>query len=159
MKNEAVELVEWNRSKIEEAALAVIGFYAQALAVLGTSQWVKFALEDILPAVRGETSRPVELQAWSFNLTFHAPRPVHIPIIDNGVVIWRERDPRFIFTDSSKLVLAPRLRDRLYKANKAIGEEVEDVYKLRVMHIPFTLAFPKEGYADKIAIVTGALAA
>lgn len=142
------EQVEWNRQDIENTAVRVVGFYTQALAFLGTNRWVRFAVSDLIPLIRGETRKPVELSAEGFNLIFYGfGRP--LPIIEEGRVIWREIEPRFTFFDKSFKFLPPRLRTILYQTNEAIANEVSGTYKLKVVRDPYSFIFPIDYYARK----------
>ena len=148
MSEVLLELVEWNREDIEDTAVRVVGFYTHSLAFLGTNQWVKFAVSDLLPFIRGEARRPVELSAEGFNLVFDGfDKP--FPIIEERRVIWREKEPRFTFFDESFEFLPPRLRTVLYQTNEAIAEEVSDTYKLEIARDPYSFIFPKDYYARR----------
>ncbi len=142
------EKVEWNKQDIEDTAVRVVGFYTHALAFLGTNRWVKFAVSDLIPFIRGKVRKPVELYAEGFSLVFDGfAKP--IPIIEEGRVIWREKEPRFTFFDESLQFLPPRLRTVLYQTNVAITGELSDTYKLKIARDPYSFVFPKDYYARR----------
>ncbi len=154
--SEYLEIVNWDRRKIEEAAFGVIGWYAKSLAPLGTKPWVRFAVQNMLPLIRGESAETVELEGEGFYLVFHGPNPGGKPIasgMHNGSIkdiVWQESEPRFVFYDSSLGVLMPGVRTRLYRTNEAIADEATKVYGLAVGSDPFKLVFTKTGYAASV---------
>ena len=141
-----VEMVNWNREDIKHTALRIVGFYTQSLQHLGTSRWAEFATR-IIPVSMGESSPyDVKLVGDAFELIFQPPRPTLIPHIKDGTVTWEQREPGFIFRDSTFMNLAPRFRNLLYRVNEAIAEEAADTYRIRIERNPFSFLFPKNEY-------------
>ena len=143
-----MEHVKWSREDLRHTALQVVSFYARTLSHLGTSRWIDFAAR-IIPAIIGDTAPwEVTLKGDAFALIFHPPKPVLIPCIRDGSVIWQEREPRLEFLDDTYLNLAPGYRNLIYRANRAIAAEVLDTYKMRISDDPFSFVFPKETYGE-----------
>lgn len=141
-----VERIDWRREEIRHTALRIVGFYTQNLSQLGTSRWVDFA-SRMIPAVMGEAGTgEVSLLGDEFELVFIPPRPSLSPHIKDGAVVWEEREPRLVFFDATFMNLAPGYRDQIYRVNRAIAQEVTDVYKAFVSRDPLSFIFPKQEY-------------
>lgn len=138
-----VEFVEWDRPALEEAVLGIVGFYSKKLAVLGTNSWTRFALQGLLPILRGQSAKSVELLSEGFNLTFHGPKPTAKPIIEGDAVIWRQSEPRFTFEQWNFNHLRPSLRTLIHRANEGVAEDAAGFFDLDINRYPFVVTFPK----------------
>lgn len=147
VKEVLLEDIKWRTQDIEHTALKLVGFYAQTLRVLGTRQWIRFATDQLLPVIKKNSPKPVELDGEGFNLVFRGPHQTPTPILKGNQIIWQEKEPRFVLFDNTYLILAPKLRTLLYRASEAIGEEMRSVYKLTVLQNPFMFIFPKTEYS------------
>lgn len=141
-----LERVDWRREDIKHASLRMVSYYARAIPELGTLRWLAFAAR-LIPVVMEEASaEDVILTGDAFGLIFRPPRPSLIPRIRGESVTWEEREPGFTFFDNTRMHLAPGYRNRLYKANQAISEEMADTYKVKIERDPLSYLFPKDVY-------------
>ena len=155
MKKEAIENVHWRQQDIDYTASKVVGFYFKDLpAYFNRFALLSFGVE-IHRFLENEGSGTVEFGTDAFDLVFEGPGASLIPVIGEDGITWKGREPRMVFYDHSFSVLAPRSRNELFRLNRAIAEEVRDVYALSVSENPFSFIFPKAKYASRIEIIQG----
>lgn len=66
--------------------------------------------------------------------------------------MYKTREPRFV-TEEKPYEVLPSKRTYIEEATKEIAMEMNEVYHLGIIPDPLTFVFPKETYAQDIAVV------
>lgn len=144
-----VEFVNYRTEDIKYASAALVYNFAKYSGVFGTRQWMS-AILVLSEIVREQKPQRFTLRAEGLSLAFSG-FSFPIPYIENSVVIYRAREPRFVIEDQGALVL-PRKRASIERAIREISSEMERVFKLESMERPQTLIFPRGEYAREIVV-------
>ncbi len=151
-----VETVTYRIDDIEHASRVFVKTLAQYWAVFNTDQWVSY-LMTLAQRIRQQQPRAATLRLEGLEIVFSGfPRP--IPVIENGEVIYRAREPRFTLQHTTEYLL-PSRRTYLERLTTALAEEMQVVYHLYVDQPPLTLIFPKHEYARQVTAVRAPLLA
>ena len=162
-KEAMLQLVEWKQSMLFHSSSRLIGFCVDYLGALGTASWREIAKRQLLPSIYSNRQiskyfyPSVEFDGVGFSLIFYGPHHEPIPVIHGDILIWQQREPRFVFLDKSYLHLRPRIRTALYDTCGDISLEMARVYKMRVSMNPLTMVFPMSEYARMIGLTRAAL--
>jgi hypothetical protein len=151
-----LETVTYRIDDIEHASRVFVKTLAQYWMVLDTDQWIAY-LMTLVQRIRQQHPRTAALHVEGLEITFSGfPRP--IPVIEDGEVIYRSREPRFTLQSTAEYI-APSRRTYLERLTTAIAEEMQAVYRLSVDQPPLTLIFPKHEYARQVTAVRAPLLA
>ena len=135
-----IEEVNWRREDIRTVAERLTNIYRHSLPVIALERWMRFG-NDVVSSILGGNSeiREVELRGPNFILAFRGPRNALIPIITEGRVEWRQREPRFVCYGND---------EEISEVNRWILGEAKDRFDLLVLTDPLRLIFPKGRFAQ-----------
>lgn len=144
------EHIEWDTNNIIAGSMKVIWFYEKYLPQkIDSEYWNQFRHGCMNHLTGQANTQPVRLTIPAFELAYYGLSQASIQIIEGENILFKTKSPMFVFRDRSFAVLTPSQKSMLFALNKAIGEEMADVYKLDVVPDPVCLVFPKRYYAKK----------
>lgn len=149
-KQEQVELLEWKDREIAHVSGTAINLLLKAYGFTRENYEFGRALENFIPRHNIRHRYRIGVRGISYEMIFVGPNQPSISTEDEVLRLDID-EPRLIVLDSTYGKLIPRRRNWFYRVNQEVGEELKDVYKLKVSLNPQFLAiFPKEYYATKI---------
>lgn len=143
-------LPTYNIDAIQEAATSVIKNFAKYSGINGTKNWFK-SLEDIADTIAKQKREQFRLEAEGWNLVFSG-FSVPVPIVENDIVKYKPRDPRFVFSESNGFLSLPSERMYAERISLAIAVDTQEVYGTRIEPRPLSVVFPIEKFSNEIAI-------
>jgi hypothetical protein len=153
-KEARVELVNYHTDHIAEATVALIRNFIVYSGIYGTEQWGG-AIIHLLSIIESQKPQQLSLNAEGIGISFSGfPNPR--PRILEGNLVYEPREPRFTIEDRWDDIL-PRQRTRVARITSEIGEEMRNVFRMRVEYPPYTLIFPKQEFARERVVFNAAI--
>ena len=137
-----LELYQWDRSRLQEAAIKIVTLTGNRFRGYGTEKWPILAVGQLSPVIRGEVKpAPVVFQGDRIQLVFVPP------LLDDEQ--FRETHPRFLFRRQTAQ-LSPRYLTQVWRGIDEVGQEAEEVLGAVYQHRPTVITLPVEQFGAVI---------
>ncbi|MEW6737422.1 MAG: hypothetical protein AB1489_39440 [Acidobacteriota bacterium] len=145
-----LEIVDYDEQEILNTTIHLLRNFAVYSGISGTSEWLR-ALVNLREIIENTLPFNYELQSCEgLSLVFLGFK-MPIPVARDGELIYKAREPRFVFEEDTDLLNAGR-RGEIEKVNRQIADEMSQSYALSVQEDPLTLIFPNEYYAKSVTV-------